>query len=87
MGIERDCLVSGSLSSVKAKKKRPRVIQTETKPYSEGKERKKERLDHTHLLNTGLKLQMTLLLIWDLNQRLSERHLVNESKAEMNHVF
>lgn len=87
MGSERHCLVIGSLHLVKVLEKRPRGgVQTKTKPNFEGRERER-RLDHTNLLNTSLKLQIAFLLIWDLNQRLFERHLVNESKAEMNHVF
>jgi hypothetical protein len=44
MGIERDRLVTGSLSSVKALKKGPRGIQTKAKLDSErGKKKKKEK--------------------------------------------
>lgn len=68
-------------------KKKTKEGRFKLKPNPILKEERERRLDHTNLLNTSLKLQIAFLLIWDLNQRLFERHLVNESKAEMNHVF
>lgn len=62
MGIERDRLVTGSLSS-------NWILKGEKKEERKRKERKEKRLDHANLLNTGLNLQITFLLIWDLNQR------------------
>lgn len=47
-----------------------------------------KKIDYTNLVNIDLTLQIIFSpLIWDLNQRLFERHLVNESKPEVNHIF
>lgn len=80
MGVERERLVTGLLSS-------NWILNGEKKEERKRKEGKEKWLHHANLLNTGLNLQITFLLIWDLNQRWFERHLANESQAEMNHIF